>query len=235
MRMNVSKFKNWELHGPEGRIGAIQDVLVDDDRWSVRYLVVAIDGGLIKRKVLLDPKFITETDGDQEQVSTYLQKETVANNPRLEWVQPISRQYREALTEHFGSLAYRIGTALLSPQQMMQLAPKEATTFVDESSPASLRSLKEMLHYKVIDQNGATAKLSDICVNATTWSADHATTRSTFGSQEDQNSIPMNRLKNVDWSSREMRLDGRTLLKPTMDSRLEQAWGNLSLNESAIC
>lgn len=233
MRINVSKFKNWKLQGPDGCVGSVQDVLVDDDRWLVRYLVVAVGSGLMKQKVLVAPEFIIETNNRQQQFSTYLRKDVITNCPRLEWVQPISRQYREALADYFGTLTYRIGSAIFSPQRLMELTADQATTFVDESKPTSLRSLKEILHYKVVDSNGQSAGLTEISVNTKTWSAERATTNLSFGRQDYEKSIPMNRIKEVDWNTRVLRLDGRTQLKPNLEPRFENSWA-MSLSESAV-
>lgn len=234
MRMNVTDFKNWEMNGLDGRIGVVKDVLVDDDNWSVRYLVVALDGRFSDRKILVAPTFITEADSFFQEFSTSLSKETVANCPRLEWVQPVSLQYKEALRSFLGPIAYGIGSLLLTPQLMLKLMPGHVTTFVDESKPASLRSLMEMLRYKVIDGGGETARLAEVSVNLKSWIAEHLTAKLTVGRQNYEKTLPMNRIKSVEWGGRMMRLNRTVELKPNLAPSLEQAWSNMSMTESAV-
>ena len=234
MRISSTKLKNWSLIGPEGRIGAIKDVLCDDNSWTVRYLVVAVGGGLIKRKLLVAPEFITDIGMDNDQdLKTDQRIEDLSSCPRLEWMQPISMQYREALAGHFGSLAYTLGAALLSQRKMKELAGEQATAFVDESKPTSLRSLKEILSYKIINRSGDSSQLHDVFVNDESWSAQYATTNIFHDDRRLQETISMSRIKAVDWGNKVLRLDTRTAPHPFALPQLERAWG-MSLTESGV-
>lgn len=235
MKISTANFGRVKLMGPEGEIGTVNDVLVDDDSWSVRYFVVSISHGLVKRSVLVAPEFITEANIDEGRFTTYFNENVLSACPRLEWLQPISLQYKEALEERLGTLAYLLGSALLSPQNMMRLVSKKATTFVDESSSVALRSIKQVLGYKVVDRNGDQTRLDEVRFNPHNWSAEYATTKASFGSQDDVERIAMNRIKSVDWHSRVLHLD-ITIKKPktVATPRIEEAWGRMSLAESGV-
>ena len=54
----LETLKGYSLMAADGEIGTITDVWFDDDRWTVRYLVVRTGGWLLGRKVLLAPSVV---------------------------------------------------------------------------------------------------------------------------------------------------------------------------------
>ena len=83
-----------------------------------------------------------------------------------------------------------------------KLAGKRATTFIDESKPTSLRSLKEILSYKIINRSGDSSQLHDVFANDESWSAQYATTNNFHDARRLQETISMSRIKAVDWAIR---------------------------------
>ncbi|MEO8546482.1 MAG: PRC-barrel domain-containing protein [Burkholderiaceae bacterium] len=51
----LQSLNGYSLQARDGDIGTITVVWFDDDRWTVRYLVVRTGGWLVRREVLIAP------------------------------------------------------------------------------------------------------------------------------------------------------------------------------------
>ena len=82
MNARFSELKNLNLYAADGPIGKVVDILVDDNLWIVRYLVVDLTGAEAKR-VLISPAAISNVDLDDGIISTQLDSHRVESSPRL--------------------------------------------------------------------------------------------------------------------------------------------------------
>lgn len=81
----------------DGDIGHVEDFVIDDVNWSIRYLVVDAGGWLSDRKVLLATEWIESISWGDSRVYVHLQKAIIANSPPYDPSQPITREYETRL------------------------------------------------------------------------------------------------------------------------------------------
>jgi sporulation protein YlmC with PRC-barrel domain len=77
----------------DGAIGFIADVYFDDERWSVRYLVVDTGRSMPQRRVLIAPAAIERGVPPDESVRVALTRKQVERSPDAEDVLPVWRQH----------------------------------------------------------------------------------------------------------------------------------------------
>lgn len=95
----------------DGEIGHVQDFIVDDETWAIRYVVVNIHNWLPGRKVLVFPSWISRVSWDKSKVFVDLSRESIENSPAFDHTKPVSRAYEEQLFDHYGRPKYWEGAA----------------------------------------------------------------------------------------------------------------------------
>ncbi|MEO8399623.1 MAG: PRC-barrel domain containing protein [Ignavibacteriaceae bacterium] len=97
----------YNIHANDGDIGHAEDFLVDDNNWSIRYLVVDtknwLPGG---RKVVLALSWIKDINWADSNVKVNLTKEQIKNSPQYDSSKLIEREYELALYEHYDKPKY---------------------------------------------------------------------------------------------------------------------------------
>lgn len=92
----------YHIHATDGEIGHVEDFLVDDENWTIRFLVVDTRNLLPGKKVLLSPQWINRVEWADSSVYFVLPRESVENSPEFDPSRPISREYEAFLIEHYG-------------------------------------------------------------------------------------------------------------------------------------
>jgi hypothetical protein len=100
---NLRKF---HVHAQDGDIGAITDAYFDDDRWTLRYLVVKTGGWLSGREVLVSPYSVSAVDDGDRSIVTRLTRAQVEASPSIDVAKPISRQQEADYLSYYGYPLY---------------------------------------------------------------------------------------------------------------------------------
>ncbi len=67
---SVNDVSGYAVHAADGDIGHVADLLIDDEAWTVRYLVIDTGSWWTGDKVLLVPGTVRELDVDQRWVAS---------------------------------------------------------------------------------------------------------------------------------------------------------------------
>jgi sporulation protein YlmC with PRC-barrel domain len=94
----------YHVHAIDGDVGHVEDFLVDDEDWAIRFLVADTRNWLPGKKVILSPRWIKRVQWDDSSVHFDLTRESVKNSLEFNSSKPISRDYEAFLLEHFGPL-----------------------------------------------------------------------------------------------------------------------------------
>lgn len=107
---SVDEVLGYHVRARDGDAGQVDDLIVEDELWAVRYLVV--DTGLTPlgllpgRRVLLSPAWSEQVDWVQRAIYIDLQKETIENSPRYDPSRPVNREYEARLYDYYGRPKY---------------------------------------------------------------------------------------------------------------------------------
>jgi hypothetical protein len=96
------------VHGIDGDIGYLDDFVVDDDTWAIRYIVVDTQHWVTGKKVLVCPDWIREINLPERKIFVNFNREKIQSVPEFDPSVPISRGYEEKLFEHYGCRKYWI-------------------------------------------------------------------------------------------------------------------------------
>lgn len=114
------------LEARDGEIGRLEDFIVDDEDWRLRYLVVATGGRLSGARVLVSPGWIHSIDWREEILLVDHTVEEIRNSPAYDPAEPINRVYEEVLYDYYGRPRYW-NPAAESPAAPSTLKPRRPT------------------------------------------------------------------------------------------------------------
>lgn len=92
----------YRVHATDGLIGHVEDFIVEEGQWIIRYLVAGTAVWLPGRKVLVSPGWIENVDWETSEVFVYLSKEEVKDSPVYNPSGPLSPDYISRLHDHYG-------------------------------------------------------------------------------------------------------------------------------------
>lgn len=92
----------YRLHAADGPIGHVEDFIVNDRKWRIRYLVADTGTWLPGRKVLISPHWIETVNWENSEVFVDLTREAIKESPAFDPSHPISENYESDLYDHYG-------------------------------------------------------------------------------------------------------------------------------------
>ena len=103
-----------DLHGftlaaSDGEIGHVDDFIIDDETWRIRYLVVDTRNWWPGKKVMLSPAWIRAVDWRKHRLNVELSRKEISNSPEYDDSSIIDRAYEERLYQHYGQTGYWAG------------------------------------------------------------------------------------------------------------------------------
>jgi uncharacterized protein YrrD len=95
----------YTIEARDGKIGEVEDFIIDLTSWDILYLVVDTGVWITGRKVLLAPQWIQEIDWRNKQVRVDLERDTIKNSPEYD-PSTLDRTYEESLYKHYNRQKY---------------------------------------------------------------------------------------------------------------------------------
>jgi hypothetical protein len=96
------------LQAVDGEIGHIEDFIIDDETWTIRYLIINTHNWWPGKKVLVSPQWIERVSWIESQVFVNLSRETIRQSPEYTEESPLTRDYETGLHLHYNRLGYWI-------------------------------------------------------------------------------------------------------------------------------
>lgn len=96
----------YHIQAGDGEIGHVEDFLVDEEGWIIRYLIIDTRNWLPGRSVLVTPRWIEMVTWNEKKVHVDLSKEAIKNSPEYDPTKPLSRAYEETLHKHYDRPIY---------------------------------------------------------------------------------------------------------------------------------
>ncbi len=103
---SASVVGGYHIAASDGDIGHVDDFIIDDASWAIRYLVVDTRNWLPGKKVLLSPQWVSSVEWPAADVVVRLTREQIAGAPAYDHDAPITREYETELHKHYGEGAY---------------------------------------------------------------------------------------------------------------------------------
>lgn len=97
----------YDIRARDDEFGRVEDFIVDDDTWIIRYLVVDCGNWLSSKNVLIAPPWIHAVNWAERTVRVGLTRQTIADGPEYTPELPISPEYERQLLSYYGNAADR--------------------------------------------------------------------------------------------------------------------------------
>ncbi len=94
------------LAATDGDIGHVEDFLVDDTTWAIRYMVVDTSNWWLGKKVLVSPEWITDVDWNNSKLHVDMTREQIKNAPEYDPSGLPLRDYETRLHDYYGRPGY---------------------------------------------------------------------------------------------------------------------------------
>ena len=110
MFMRSKDVEGLRVHGRDGEVGRVQDLLIDE-RWAARYFVL-MPGSWLPRRLVISPIAITAIDWAEGRVDIRLTRRQVGESPDLLAVEPLTREAEAEAAKYYDFPAYWGGPEL---------------------------------------------------------------------------------------------------------------------------
>jgi len=98
----------YNIQAEDGEIGHIEDFIIDDETWAIRYLIIDTQNWWPGKKVLVSPKWTDRVDWSLSKVFVNLSREEIKQSPEYTEMSLLTRDYESALHRHYNRKGYWI-------------------------------------------------------------------------------------------------------------------------------
>jgi hypothetical protein len=102
MLLGVNHLKDFEIAATDGDFGSVEQFHFDDERWTLRYIVVNTGTWLSGRQMLISPFSVMQIDWEGKKLRVSLSKDQVEKSPAIDMRKPVSRQMEAAHSDYYG-------------------------------------------------------------------------------------------------------------------------------------
>jgi len=100
------------VHATDGDIGHVENFLVDDHTWAIRYLIVDTSNWWGGHQVLVAPQWIEAVSWFDAKVSVDLTRQAVKDAPPYDSAAQLDRRQEQGMYDHYGRPGYWTGTII---------------------------------------------------------------------------------------------------------------------------
>src|SRR5471030_3372811 len=84
MLHKFSKLRGFHIHALDGEIGHVDDVLLDESTWGLRYFVVDTSNWVGGKRVLVSPSVVAGLDVERQRIDVKLTRDQIKNSASIE-------------------------------------------------------------------------------------------------------------------------------------------------------
>jgi sporulation protein YlmC with PRC-barrel domain len=98
---STNSVSGYHIEATDGEIGHVEDFIIDDETWAIRYLVVSTRNWWPGKKVLVSPHWIERVSWDESKVFVNLSREAIKQSPEYTEESLLTRDYETDLHRHY--------------------------------------------------------------------------------------------------------------------------------------
>ena len=110
------KLSGYRIHATDGDIGHVEDFLIDDETWAIRYLVIDTRNWWPGKKVLVSPHWIDRVSWRDSAVFINLSREAIKRAPEYSEETRLTRDYETGLHRHYDRRGYWVEEPVATKQ-----------------------------------------------------------------------------------------------------------------------
>lgn len=94
------------IQAEDGEMGHVEDFIIDDETWAIRYLIVDTRNWWPGKKILVSPQWIERVSWEQRKVFVNLPREVIKQSPEYTDAILLTRDYESNLHGHYNRQGY---------------------------------------------------------------------------------------------------------------------------------
>jgi hypothetical protein len=103
---STKEVAGYYIEANDGDLGHVEDFIVDDENWTIRYLVVDTRNWWPGKKVLISPDWVSDVVRSDSRVFVDLSQEQIKSSPVYEGSDTLNRDFESRLYRHYGRSQY---------------------------------------------------------------------------------------------------------------------------------
>ncbi|WP_456279293.1 hypothetical protein [Bacillus sp. AK128] len=103
---SMKEVTGYHIHAVDGNIGHVEDFIICDKTWSIKYLIIDTKSWWPGKKVLVSPDWIIDVVWEDRTVHVDLTKETIKNGPEYVLKKEITREFEEHMYEKYNKAKF---------------------------------------------------------------------------------------------------------------------------------
>ena len=103
---SVNEVRGYHIQGSDDTIGHVEDFIVDDETWEIRYLVIDTSNWWFGKKVLVAPQWTTRVSWSEHKVYVDMTRQQIKDSPDWNASSAIDRDFETRLYDYYGRPVY---------------------------------------------------------------------------------------------------------------------------------
>jgi len=103
---SAAELRGYHIQGSDDAIGHLEDLIIDDETWAMRYLVIDTSNWWFGKKVLVSPLWAGKISWAERNVYVDMSRQSIKDSPQ--WIpgEAIDREYETDLYNYYGRPPY---------------------------------------------------------------------------------------------------------------------------------
>lgn len=215
MLRSLKDLERYTVSATDGDVGSVVNFFLDDEHWTVRYLIVESHGFVDGRRALLSPISFRNADWASRRFHVALTKDEVRKSPSIDVDKPVSRQHERQYNRYYGYPFYWGFSGLwglgaypgaLADRRLLDRAAADEND-ASSGDDVHLRSAEEVRTYRVQGNDGAIGHVADFVVDDETWQVRYLVVETSIFWFGKKVLIAPGWAKRIDWGERKVFID----------------------------
>jgi len=103
---STSAVSGYNIQALDGDIGHVEDFVIDDETWAIRYLVIDTQNWWPGKKVLISPQWIERVSWNLSTVFVNLSRDAIKQSPEYSEKALLNRDYEAEMYKHYHRKGY---------------------------------------------------------------------------------------------------------------------------------
>jgi len=99
---SAEEVSGYRIHTRDEDIGHIENFLIEEESWAIRYLVIDTSNWIPgSKRVIVNPSWVDEVDWAERSLNLRMTKKQVENSPEYDPLVPLHRDIEKAVFDHY--------------------------------------------------------------------------------------------------------------------------------------
>jgi uncharacterized protein YrrD len=103
---STHEVSGYHIQAADGEIGHVEDFIIDDETWAIRYLIIDTRNWWPGRKVLVSPQWIERVGWSDSKIFVNVSREKIRQSPEYTEESLLTRDYETRLHRHYNHQGY---------------------------------------------------------------------------------------------------------------------------------